>query len=709
MVIAILGSSREACDALALVSKAVDTRRSGRKPAILTTESKCKLHQTVAAFRSISAELERLVGEFDRDWMDQPTVLVDRYKISSPIADFNGVQDTWNVLIGLLILAFPDLHWCFAHIEPPAEDEAKKSWVDALVNRFHSLDSLDPGKLPASNLFDASGLREMVRRSMSVKGLVKRSGKDGLEVAVAMDDERQYGHLSAFFAYRNGYRCLLIDSHGLGKDLIGTTDLAEKLRSSALSWALSIEDLNLRLSDHENNLQLTSWENRKKAFPTLCNVRYVRVVTAATEAEVDGHIKKRREECDASSNRGQEKNSCVSQIAKPVGGLTDPEWNIQTITLEALWQSDPTATTQNDSSKLIPRGFYKEWAKARLRGKERWILQQLSISVPWWCMPCDNIARDVGSSDGEYTGHSAPGRILEVANVLLSRATRLSRLSDELNSPVPAIRAAALALDAKELLAGKTPTTAITAIEVRHSAELRAECHFAGVVLTTEGLQNRIAEVWTEISEIVPSEHSTSPEGILGCAWAELRSLWYGSSRRRDAAMAGVVSRLLATIEGRHQIDAELELLKEDRRLQNRVRWHQRSSCATRVDLSPFRQIEKVAPLCSFLGMRYLNWLLSGFIPLTRASLYWLVVLCLPLSKGAPSAAEGMSSVYDPQNSIEVFQYSVLTFLGVGQPNMVGREADHMIWFIAVVALMLIGLLHVGILISQLYSIASRR
>ncbi|MCQ2393163.1 MAG: hypothetical protein MJ249_02650 [Kiritimatiellae bacterium] len=75
-------------------------------------------------------------------------------------------------------------------------------------------------------------------------------------------------------------------------------------------------------------------------------------------------------------------------------------------------------------------------------------------------------------------GHSAPGKVLEVASDLLRRARRMK---DQVTDVEGAICAAVLATCAYELLNHKTPTLAIEALSLRHYFEVRAECEFPGV------------------------------------------------------------------------------------------------------------------------------------------------------------------------------------------------------------------------------------
>ena len=65
-----------------------------------------------------------------------------------------------------------------------------------------------------------------------------------------------------------------------------------------------------------------------------------------------------------------------------------------------------------------------------------------------------------------------------IAEKLMERSRRLLKNSE---SVIDAIHAATLALEAKELLACKTPTKSLEALSLQHQAEVEAESMFYGV------------------------------------------------------------------------------------------------------------------------------------------------------------------------------------------------------------------------------------
>lgn len=74
--------------------------------------------------------------------------------------------------------------------------------------------------------------------------------------------------------------------------------------------------------------------------------------------------------------------------------------------------------------------------------------------------------------------HSAPGALLSIAEVLLERAQRCEA---GMGMVQDVLRSAVLATDAFELLAGRTPTLSLDALTLKHELEAKAECIFNGV------------------------------------------------------------------------------------------------------------------------------------------------------------------------------------------------------------------------------------
>jgi hypothetical protein len=622
----------------------------------------------------------------------------------------------------MLILAFPDLHWCFVHItpdkasQPESQTEVSSRRLSQenleLLKALHGLESLSSERPPYSNLFDGSGVRHMIRESIEDESLkpVCRT-----KLCIAVDDERQYSHFSGLVGYRHGYRCFAIDSFALAKFLLGS---GKENESRVGPISLSIEDLNLRFADRFDREPLSDAQVRCREFVALGNVESLILLTAANADKAKMHLD------------GRTNDKPGQWHAKPLEGVHVRDWGF------GLLECD-------GSERQLVLGFEPrpypvvDWP-AWIRGLRRIVPRLAAPScLERACMtlgPTGHAAKpegtaaktegDAAETEDDNQHHSAPGRMVEVANVLLTRARALIQLSDEQRSPLPAIRASVLALDARELLRNRTPTTCLTAIELRHEAELHAEFHFAGVVLSPAGIRLRIREIHREVDAVYASEDRAVKEGgnrfvtaiRHGCR--ELTAFWRGDSKRRDLALGGIVSRLLGALEGQHQLEAEDEFLKEDRRLQNRIRWYHRTerprspsardgSLMSSI-VAGERIVGKILAFGEFICMRYLNWLLQGVLRLVLASSLWLAVFSWILSKSqspddlASGAGGGVAEVH-------ALQYSFFTFTGIGQPNVTGADWSHVGWFISVAALMLIGLLHIGILISQVYAFASRR
>lgn len=718
MVIAVLGTSSETCTCLdmAVRSLPLAIRGVAREdlPLKLDTGGRAPLanrpSHLIETFRTTAAALDRVIQEQGAQEVDELTVIAESLDLSKNLLEEAG---GWDSLVSMLVLAFPDLHWCFATIMP-VEDKARKA-----LKRFHGLDSLEEDKAPYSNLFDGSGLRNMIRSGVDTgRGdpkLVCRS-PDG--VMIAIDDERQYANFSALVAYRNGYRCFAIDSQALALELLGGE--SPTLKGQKIHW--SVEDCYLKFADFKKNdlpenheKGLKDFGYRLEALKLLKERQGLTMVSSEKElAEVH-----RQKEEDRKRNEMRPSRTAPWTLPKPVGGLNDRKWRFHVSTPD---------------HERMESGFHPKPPSSPLTWNSR---------LPRWirCRECVSRAMSGGASYAaaqakenlEKSTHSAPGRLVEVANVLIARARWLCQLADSTGSPLPAIRAAVLAKDAQELLLSRTPTTSVMAIELRHEAEMRAESMFAGVVLSEEDVRDRIEEIREEVEKVLPPSPRAKNGSDVGDRHLSLRiwshagrgwtEFWTGGSRQRDAAIGGIVSRLLAALEGRHQLDAESELLKEDRRLQNRVHWfqqigaHQETLETSRASFrsKAWAYLCKLRGFTTFCGMRYLNWLLNGLCPLILSSVLWMLLLAHPLAwlgqpvdSHSPSAATVHASTAQ-LDSAQGLQYSVFTFLSIGQPEQIGQGPEHLGWFAIVAIMMIMGLFHLGMLISYLYALASRR
>ncbi len=102
--------------------------------------------------------------------------------------------------------------------------------------------------------------------------------------------------------------------------------------------------------------------------------------------------------------------------------------------------------------------------------------------------------------------HSAPGRLLLIAEKLLDRSQKLLK---GVQSVTDAIQAARLELEAKEILIGRTPTITLEALALQHQAEVEAECMFYGVEYDLN-VDSRIKDIQKEIKSICEWFHPSA-------------------------------------------------------------------------------------------------------------------------------------------------------------------------------------------------------
>jgi hypothetical protein len=265
-----------------------------------------------------------------------------------------------------------------------------------------------------------------------------------------------------------------------------------------------------------------------------------------------------------------------------------------------------------------------------------------------------------GGVDG--SGHSSPGILLQIACSLLERAK--SMLANGLSSVEDAVQGAVLANDALELLGGKTPTTAAEALSLKHQFELHAECQFSGVEYHVP-LDSRLDEIERDATSI---------------------ARWFNPKNQRDASLniqMQIVNHLVRILRGYNQFDEEQVCMNRVRGLHNTLWMRQR----------PYRFI--LWPL-----LWYLRLLLSSFAVFVTVLGLWVVGLSLlywwanGYSGWEQSLVDTISSFFPPGAPIE----------HIDDKPPPGWEHVS----VACVAI-LSGFIHLGVFISHLYSIASRK
>lgn len=363
--------------------------------------------------------------------LNKIVILVDAIRPTELSAIAEGV--TWDNLIAMLILTFPEIHWVFGVVSGNLENAQDN--VKFLASE-HSMSSL-LSCLRRDPLFDSLGLRQWVKfctvkhykDSCPEFELPKRMYK-----VAAIDDEKYFAYFYGYTAFRYGYQSDVVTSWSLMKKLFGSDD------SNNHGFEILLEDMSLNFPDKENNahilaLNLTSDKHnnpqgREYHFPKLKSgtaqesSKFRVLITTGHDMNDGNTLENNKKYFEENKKKGGR------LIYKPVGGMMD------------LWQN---AGLLSKNKLGYARGF-------------------------------SGLSEQTSGVEG--VGHGAPGKLMLIAEALLNRATKLL---PKAQTTQDFIQGAVLATEATELLSGMTPTLTMQALMLKHEFEVKAECTFVGV------------------------------------------------------------------------------------------------------------------------------------------------------------------------------------------------------------------------------------
>lgn len=259
--------------------------------------------------------------------------------------------------------------------------------------------------------------------------------------------------------------------------------------------------------------------------------------------------------------------------------------------------------------------------------------------------------------DDLHNGHGSPGKLGMLARVLVERATMARQTA---TSASDWIGAALLVGDAAELLGGKTPTLTLSALALKHEFEVRAECTFIGSGFHF-GLDQRLNELDAEVKSV--------------CRW-------FHSDKRTQArrdAMATIINRLKLVFAEAGQLEEEeqcLIVLRSLNRKMSRPKGWRRTS-------PPHWLAHGI--------LAYGEWLLGGFARLITMTAIWI-------------GGIGWAANWLQGGEFTGARGSLVVGWFFGGNGDSGAELYLLSW-LAVVA----GVFHLGILMSYLYSLISRK
>jgi hypothetical protein len=423
-------------------------------------------------------------------------------------------------------------------------------------------------------------------------------------VAVAIDEEEPYSYLHAYAAYRAGFRCHVVSTQSM---LDALFPKGPPTRPDGLSLAL--EDLFLGFADRVSSEHLSDLAVRDREHPGLASVPRRLFITVGHH-NVSWYESNRRRIAEMRA-AGMD----VRLLTKPAGGI-----------FSLLKRSGLAADL---------------W---RFRKRE-------------WKAAC------AGSSAPGVSGHSAPGRLLAIAERLIDRA---ERSYEDARSVPECIRGAVFALEALELLGCRTPTTSLEAIVLRHKLEVKAECMFQGMEYNID-VGSRFREIAGEVRAV---------------------SQWYNPATRRRSALnaeMSVATEIMGIFRKYGQFDEEQECLKYFRRLNRQ--WYFMNNHWL-LPLKPLRW--------------YVETLVGSFSVFVLAIVGWPAVFGLLSTVLHAKFGDRGDAVSGFGHHLANAYYSFFGLQPVLPPY---NTPAHVLTLLLVI----IGFAHLGIFISHLYSLVTRR
>ena len=567
--------------------------------------------------------------------LNQVVVLVDAIRPG----DLNPLQEgcSWDGIVAMLILTFPEIRWVFGVAPPPVPipDEKEK-----FPSTDHSLSSLltHPRRDP---LLDPTGLREWVRdkaRDHDCDYLPKRE-----HTAAAMDEEKAYAYFHGYTAYRFGYRSDVVSSWALAKHLFepskqeGTSSESPKAANGENShrYRLLIEDMSLNFADRGAGihlLQLASYlENVSAKQGRAHHLHKLDSASAQEDSQVrllvtTGQGSARYSDALAENRRylrDRKQRGRGQVIFKPAGGMFE------------LW----------DEARLLKRS-----PSGRRKGDAEGFIWPPN--------------KQPAQSEGETgSGHGAPGRMSLIADSLLRRAHAIQNTD---TSVLEDIQGALLATDALELLGGRTPTLAAEALTQKHLLEVQAECHFSGAEFHFD-MKPRLAELEIEAQAIADAFQRSEQENA------------------RLNILMRTENRLVKLLRDANQFDEEQFWMDKARHLYNTL-WMR----------------EKPMRYALWPVIRYIEFLLGSFSRFVVVLALWILLFSwLYASAGHIGWSPGL-------------QDAITSFFSIGGPihqqdAMQGEFKIVPLYAWAICGASFLGFIHLGVFISHLYTVVSRK
>lgn len=607
----------------------------------------------VRAFRQTVADIEGLIEQAGgaREMRNTLAIVHLNDPALSSLGELNPISTeggTWSAVVAMLVLAFPETHWCFSTGYDPLDS--------FLFEKAHMLDAddikagidriLEFREKRFSPLFDPTGLRSHIRSRIGNE--VQERQKHGAgkpkpiapyvpmrpRLAAALDEEESYAYLNAYAAYRFGFRAHVITSYGMMHEVLGGDARRPALGAAGDNHiSLIFEDLYLGFPDKDPELlsPISDLMTRDGLFRELPEIEQRILVTV-------GHQNREEDQAIWTTNHAylqtrRRRGKYCRTIYKPGSGLFDI------------------------------------WNHSGLRQR----LRRTGGRAAGFVWPPEK-----SSAAEAQGGHSAPGRLLLVSTCLVERA---GRIMSSAKSVPETIHGAVLALEALEYLGHRTPTASLEALALKHKLEVLAECMFYGVEYNMD-VKSRFMEIEREVASI---------------------GGWFKPSTRKPSRLNAeirIVSELMSLFREHSQFDEEQKSLARIRGLHRRL-WFRRNKMWAWL-LYPARWYVE------FLLGSVLRFVLAILLWIVVLTLIYGIVLyphpdqpylnSLSLLHGLSDAVTAFLGMQPPHDLRALVQ----------EHSPAGGGHEELIVIITIVAI-LASFVHLGIFVSHLYSILARR
>lgn len=572
----------------------------------------------VGDYKMLVDKMECLMADKDNGRLCDTTILVDSIHPN----DLHVVSTScnWGNLVAMLILTFPEVRWLFGVIHHP----------EITLFKDHNLTKIFSGAF-RDPLLDPTGLRNWVREKTN-EAIVNHLKEDLIlpfrhsnRLAAAIDDEHYFAYFNAYTAYRFGCRADVITSWQIMEDLFIPKNPGYMTYHPY--WLL-LEDMSLNFPDRPADMHLSNLKDRAEQCKLLgyadktADQSTHRILVTGQSRPGDHTLAENREYLR------RHKKGSPRIIYKPVSGMFD------------LWGQI---------------GLLRKKTKTKRTG-----------NVDWFKWPPDRPGKNEGQGNQEdgkrITGHGTTGKLLLVAETLIHRAEAMR--VDSITTVERVLLCAVMATDALELTGGRTPTTAIEALSLKHRFEVMMECKFLGNEYNIH-VEERFQEIEFDLKRI---------------------TIWAHRRMRRLTAMnakMSIIVQIMRIFREYGQFDEEQLCLKHTRTLNRRLFFAKHPGLSF---LHPVRW--------------YIDKLIGSISLLVTAIVVW------PLALGGLMALLGTSwENLKEMTFIDHVTNAFYMFIAQTPAGFPQGFWAHMFTF----GVSLIGIIHFGVFIAYLYNLFYRR